>query len=96
MDLPEEFEWDEHNREKNWIKHQINTDECEQIFQNVPLVIVKDIKHSEREVRYIALGKTQKNLHLYIVFTIRHNAIRIISARQQNRKERRYYEKTKN
>lgn len=96
MPLPEEFEWDEGNRIKNWKKHQVSTIEIEQVFESIPLVIFKDVKHSEREERFIALGQTYNGRYLHVAFTIRHNAVRVISARGQNRKERSFYEKTKN
>lgn len=96
MDLPERFEWDEGNREKNWKKHRVSIIEIEQVFESIPLAIFKDGKHSEREERFIALGQTYNGRYLHVTCTIRHNAVRVISARPQNRKERSFYEKTKN
>lgn len=86
------FEWDEHNSEKNWIKHQVTPSECEQIFFNLPLVVTGDLKHSEKENRFYALGQTDMGRMLFIVFTIRLNKIRIISARDMNRREKEVYE----
>ncbi|MFX0195841.1 MAG: BrnT family toxin [Candidatus Hodarchaeota archaeon] len=37
------------------------------------------------------LGKTDNERLLFVVFTIRSNKIRVISARDMNRKERRLY-----
>ncbi|MBM3710461.1 MAG: BrnT family toxin [Actinobacteria bacterium] len=51
----------------------------------------KDIKHSQKEARYYALGKTDEDRFLYIVFTVRKKQIRIISARDMNKKERQVY-----
>jgi uncharacterized protein len=90
---PEGFGWDEYNRDKNWITHKVDFKESEEIFCNRPLKTYKDIKHSQGEDRFIALGVTNTNRKLYIVFTIRHNKIRIISARDMSRKERSLYEK---
>lgn len=92
---PTGFDWDEANKEKNWVKHRVTIDECEQVFTNRPLSIVKDVKHSEREERFIALGMTRQQRALYVVFTIRQGNIRVISARDQNQKERRFYEEAK-
>ena len=87
------FNWDDGNIEKNWIKHKISFKECEEIFFNEPLLILDDIKHSQKEYRYFALGKTNNNKFLFIVFTIRLNKIRIISARIMNKNEKKQYEK---
>jgi hypothetical protein len=96
MDLPEEFEWDEGNNLKNWKNHHVATKECEEVFLNLPIILYQDIKHSVREARFIALGKTNNSRRLHIVFTIREMNVRVISARDQNKKERSRYEKEKN
>ena len=86
------FEWNEGNRDKNWIKHKVTSSECEQIFFNQPLIINLDEKHSTGEIRFYALGHTDLNRKLFIVFTIRNKKIRIISARDMSKKERKIYE----
>lgn len=85
------FEWDEHNSEKNWHKHRVAPSECEQIFFNRPLVVMDDRKHSSKEKRFYALGQTDSERMLFMVFTIRSDMIRVISARDMNRKERTAY-----
>ena len=90
---PLEFEWNEVNKYKNWEKHQVDFRECEEIFSNKPLLISFDKKHSKVEKRFQALGQTNNKRKLFISFTIKNNRIRIISARDQNRKERKEYEK---
>ena len=90
---PIKFEWDKFNKEKNWKNHQVDFRECEEIFFNEPLKIFKDIKHSQEEDRFIALGISNRNKKLFIVFTIRNIKIRVISARNQNSKEKGIYEK---
>ena len=86
------FEWDEHNAEKILLKHQVESSECEQAFFNQPLIVAPDIEHSASEERYFALGHTNVGRRLFIVFTIRDKLIRVISARDMSRKERRFYE----
>lgn len=86
------FEWDHANIEKNWIKHNVGPSECEQAFFNEPLVILDDPKHSSVEKRYAAFGRTDTGRLLVMVFTKRGKFLRIISARDMNRKERRFYE----
>jgi uncharacterized DUF497 family protein len=85
------FEWDKGNIDKNWIKHKVSSSECEQIFFNHPLLIQNDILHSTTEERYYALGKTDISRFLFVVFTVRNNLIRVISARDMSRKERKAY-----
>jgi|SRR3990167_2066120 len=89
----EGFDWDEGNITKNLAKHSVSVKECEEVFLNIPWVIYLDQKHSIKEKRYVILGKTNQGRQLQIVFTIRTVIIRVISARNQSRKERRLYEK---
>lgn len=88
---PAEFIWDKGNIDKSWIKHRVTNRECEEIFFDKNKKIYKDKPHSLKEDRFILLGKTKKGRLLYIVFTVRRKRIRIISARNLNRKERRLY-----
>jgi len=87
------FEWDEGNIDKNWIKHQVSNSECEEIFFNLPLLLADDEKHAQHEKRHYVLGQTNAHRWLFIAFTIRENRIRVISARDMNRKEERIYAK---
>lgn len=91
----DEFSWDEWNKNKNWISHKVTYRECEEVFFNESRVIYKDIKHSVLEYRLGILGETDNKRLLHIIFTIRENKIRVISARDQNKKERKYYESKK-
>jgi len=86
------FQWDKANTEKNWLKHSVTPSECEQIFFNIPMIVANDEKHSLKEDRYYVLGKTDKDRGLFIAFTIRGNYIRVISARDMNKKERQVYD----
>jgi uncharacterized protein len=88
----EGFDWDEGNREKNWASHKVSTAECEMVFFNRPLIILDDSKHSESESRYYAFGKTNPGRTLLVVFCKRRSKIRVISARDMNRKEKKFYE----
>lgn len=86
------FQWDAGNAEKNWELHQVSQGECEQVFFNRPLLIAPDLEHAERERRYAALGQTNAARRLAVVFTIRRTLVRVISARDMSRRERRIYE----
>jgi hypothetical protein len=69
--------------------------EAEQVFFNVPLLLLEDDKHSHQEPRFHALGKPDDMRLLHITFTLRRKGekIRVISARDMHRKERSIYEK---
>lgn len=88
----EEFEWDEGNIEKNKDKHGVEREECEEAFTNQPVRIFDDEVHSAKEKRYGVLGKTNNGRCLVVFFTIRSKKIRVISARDQGKKDRKIYE----
>ncbi len=87
------FEWDKGNCNKNLVKHKVSDTECEQVFFNQPFVSSSDVRHSHEEPRYHALGKTDAGRRLFIVYTIRKQLIRVISARDMNRNEKREHER---
>lgn len=86
------FDWDRGNLDKNRSLHGVPFWECEQVFFNEPLLVVEDEKHSGAERRDYALGRTDAGRGLFIVFTIRRNLVRVISARDMSRRERKRYE----
>ena len=90
----EGFEWDDGNARKSLDKHAVSQAEAEQVFAGEPL-LAEDVKHSEDEARFQALGETVEGRRLHITFTLRDDSrkIRVISARDMNRKERAIYEK---
>jgi uncharacterized protein len=87
------FHWDKGNARKNE-RHAVTQVEIEQVFYNAPLIVAEDIKHSQEEDRYHALGRTDAGRKLHITFTLRVNQtlIRPISARDMSVKERAIYE----
>ena len=91
---PIKFVWDKGNIDKNWKIHQVANQECEEIFFDENKKISKDVLHSKKEKRHILLGKTKKDRLLFVIFTLRNKKVRIISARDINRKEVKLYEKT--
>lgn len=91
------FEWDEGNSEKNVKKHNVENSETEEVFFN-DAVIVYDESHAQTEDRYLAYGVTNKGRQLVISFTLREkqeDLIRPIMSRDQDRKERLFYQKQK-
>jgi hypothetical protein len=90
-----EFDWDQGNLEKNWIKHQVSQKEGESVFQDPHSLLSPDHSHSQTEIRYQLVGKSALKNILSIIFTLRQNKIRIISARNANKKEKAFYEQKK-
>jgi uncharacterized DUF497 family protein len=56
------------------------------------LIALPDERHSESETRFYALGQTDAGRRLFIVFTARSDLIRLVSARDMSRTERKIYE----
>lgn len=88
----ENFEWDKGNELKNLVKHRVTNEEAEQVFLDPLKYIVNDRLHSQKENRFIILGHTLEGRILIIAFTIRNKRTRVISARDTNKKERKWYE----
>ena len=97
MDLsfPEqEFDWDAHNIRKNRVRHGVEYTEAEEVFLDCGIRLLPDPTHSASEERYIVLGKTKTERCLFVAFIRRKGRIRVISARDMSKKERKvYYEK---
>jgi uncharacterized DUF497 family protein len=88
------FEWDAGNARKSVDKHGVSQAEAEEAFFNAPLLVLRDDRHSGAEVRFHALGHTDKTRRLHITFTLRRGdtLIRVISVRDMSAKERIAYE----
>ncbi|PIS14125.1 hypothetical protein COT65_00500 [Candidatus Shapirobacteria bacterium CG09_land_8_20_14_0_10_47_13] len=89
---PIEFIWDKGNKDKSWLKHKVANRESEEVFFDDGKKTFRDKLHSRGEERFRIIGKTKKRRLLFIVFTIRRKKIRIISARDINKKEVKLYE----
>jgi uncharacterized DUF497 family protein len=88
-----DFEWDEGNSVKNYLKHGLSTRVIESIFRDQSLTLLgKQIFPVVSEERFAVIGRSLENNLVFAVFTIRRNQIRIISARKANKKERKFYE----
>jgi uncharacterized DUF497 family protein len=87
------FDWDEGNADKNWRRHAVRFSECEEVFLRTPMVALGGARHARAEESLTALGRTALGRLLSIVFTFRGDRIRVISARDMSRKERREYSK---
>ncbi|MBI2119306.1 MAG: BrnT family toxin [Elusimicrobia bacterium] len=87
-----EFDWDFGNIGKNK-KYHVTDSESEEVFSDENKITFRDVLHSSNEVRFILIGQTKQERLLYVIFTLRSNKLRIISARDINKKERIIYEK---
>ncbi len=86
------FEWDEGNARKSTDKHNVSKGDSEQVFFNQPLIVFES--YGLEEERFLALGKTNQGRRLAVIFTIRKKKlIRVISARDMSKKERKVYGK---
>lgn len=87
------FEWDSSNLE-HVKRHKVDYRECEETFLNEPLTVNEDETHSQTEERFRVYGQTNKRRLIFVIFTIRDSKIRVISARDQNKKERKEFQET--
>ena len=86
-DIADKLEW----------KHGVSTDEVEQVFLGKPHIEFKEKgKTDPDEDLYVALGRTEAGRHLFVAFILKPGQQALpISARDQTRSERKYYEKNK-
>jgi uncharacterized DUF497 family protein len=89
--LIEGFEWDEGNCHKP-VKHGVAVKEAEEPFFDPRARVQDDAPHSQAEPRWWLWGRTTHGRCLKIAFTVRERKIRVISARDMNKKERAFYE----
>jgi len=88
------FIWQEKIVDKLKWKHNITTDEVEEVFQSKPKFIKKEKGKVEGEDLYNALGRTESGRYLAVFFIYKSSKESlIVTARDMNIKERRYYEK---
>jgi uncharacterized DUF497 family protein len=86
-----DFEWDRAKAEANLRKHGIDfADATSVLFDDLAVTLVDE---SADEERFITIGNDAMNRSLVVVYTMRGQSIRIISARQATARERRDYEK---
>ena len=90
--MPLLFEWDPTKARANVEKHGVTFDEASTAFQDTLSVTIPDPLHSEDEERLVLIGYSHRGRLLVIVHTDRGDLIRVISARQATRKERRHHE----
>lgn len=86
------FEWDNSKAERNLSKHGVSFEEAKTVFYDPLYVDFYDPDHSEDEERYLIVGESNHKRVLIVSYTERDDSIRLISAREVTRNERRTYE----
>jgi uncharacterized protein len=86
------FEWDDSKAESNAIKHGITFEEAVTIFADPYLLFTEDFLHSQGEEREWAIGAAENGSIVVVVFTMRGEQLRVISARKATKRECQEYE----
>ena len=87
-----QFEWDPDKARSNQRKHQVTFEEAATVFADMLSITVTDPDHSVNEERFITVGLSQSHRLLVVAHTERNGRIRIISARELTKTEKRAYE----
>ena len=86
------FEWDETKANANLEKHAISFHEATSVFFDPPSATGADPDHSLDEHRYVTFGMSAAGRLLAVAHADREDSIRIISAREVTKAERKLYE----
>lgn len=87
------FEWDSGKAADNFQKHGVSFEEAKSVFADPLALNLPDPEHSIGEERLVVIGRSYEGRVLFVAFTERGSRIRIISAREAARNERRAYER---
>ena len=87
-----DFEWNPRKAALNLRKHGVSFLEAGTVFDDEMAITVPDPDHSKDEDRYITIGWSNHRRLLMVSHTDRGYKIRIISARELTRNERKGYE----
>jgi uncharacterized DUF497 family protein len=86
----DDFEWDDAKAASNLGHHKITFEQARDVFTDPFIVEWIDDGQAEHEQRFNALGMVENRL-LFVAYSMRGDAIRIISARRAEPFERRRY-----
>ncbi len=87
-----QFEWNPDKPNGNIKKHGVSFNEASTVFNDPLSVTFPDPDHSYGEERYVIIGLSSANRILVVPHTDQSDCVRIISAREATRNERRFYE----
>lgn len=85
-------EWDPIKAQSNFKKHGIDFTEAMTVFYDPLSITYADPDHSLAEYRCIIIGRSNRQRLLMVAHTDRNDRIRLISAREVTRHERKLYE----
>lgn len=86
------FEWDPEKAAANVRRRRVSFNEAATVLEDPLSTTFPDEAHSEREMRFVTVGVSQRGRLLVVAHTERNDTIRIISARRATRREREFYE----
>ena len=90
-----EFEWDPTKAAANLAKHGVAFEDASRVFADINAIVALD-RIADGEARWKAIGSVDRSIVLVVIHTTREEddseVIRIISAREANRREKRTYE----
>jgi uncharacterized DUF497 family protein len=88
-----EFEWDSSKAASNFRKHGVSFEEAKSVFFDEFALQFFDEEHSEKEERFIMLGRSIESRILVVCHCERSEGeiIRLISARTATKKESDFY-----
>ena len=87
-----EFEWDDAKAEANLRKHGVAFAEAATAFGDPLAITFYDPAHSDDEDRFLTIGLSEGGRVVILSHTDREESVRIISAREATRGERKGYE----
>jgi uncharacterized DUF497 family protein len=87
-----QFQWDPGKDSQNRAKHGVSFQEATTVFDDALFLSFADPDHSTEEARYIILGQSLQGRLLVVAYTERGGVVRLISAREATRRERKNYE----
>jgi uncharacterized protein len=87
-----DFEWDAAKAEQNLAKHGVSFEEATTALRDPLSATGVDPDHSFGEERFVTFGVSSRGRLLVVAHTEREDIIRIISAREATRPERKIYE----
>ena len=86
------FDWDPEKASANLANHGVSFEEASTVFFDAFSATGEDPDHSAGENRFITFGVSATGRLLVVAHTEREDVIRIISAREATRAERKIYE----
>lgn len=86
--------WDLLKAKSNFEKHGVTFEEAAEALGDLLAVVRSDDTHSDEEDRFILIGESLRGRTVTVIFTIRFDEARIISARAATAAERRRHMET--